>query len=148
MHTLDETKSGEYVPPSQVAAGLFDAWNAHDVERVMSFYGTEYEGVDVGQPSPVHGVDGKRRAVLLYLHAFPDLNFTTEQTIEQGNVVAVRWTARGTHLGSFMNIPPAGCPVAVRGVSILTFQDEKVVRANYIWDVAGLLRGIGLLPEL
>jgi steroid delta-isomerase-like uncharacterized protein len=148
MQTLDETKTVEYTPPAQIAAGLFDAWNSHDVDRVMSFYAAEYEGVDVGQPSPEHGLDGKRRAVLVYLHAFPDLNFTIEETIEQGNMVAVRWTARGTHRGRFMNIPPAGCPISVRGVSILTFQGEKVVRANYIWDVAGLLREIGLLPEL
>jgi hypothetical protein len=36
----------------------------------------------------------------------------------------------------------------VRGVSVLMIEDSKVKNATYIWDVAGLLRNIGLLPEL
>jgi len=36
----------------------------------------------------------------------------------------------------------------VRGASLLTFRGDKLYRAVYIWDVAGLLRKIGLLPEL
>ena len=36
----------------------------------------------------------------------------------------------------------------MRGVSALTLRDGKVIRGLYIWDVAGLLRNIGLLPEL
>jgi hypothetical protein len=38
--------------------------------------------------------------------------------------------------------------VAVRGTSVLTVENEKVTRGLYVWDVAGPLRSIGLLPEL
>jgi predicted ester cyclase len=58
------------------------------------------------------------------------------------------WTARGTHRGSVMNIPPTGRAINVRGVSVLTIENAQVKNAIYIWDVAGLLRNIGLLPEL
>jgi hypothetical protein len=47
-----------------------------------------------------------------------------------------------------MNIPPTGRPINARGVSMLTVESGKVWRANYIWDVAGMLREIGLLPDL
>jgi hypothetical protein len=47
-----------------------------------------------------------------------------------------------------MRIPPTGCDIAVRGISVLTVENGKVTRGLYIWDVAGLLRSIGLLPEL
>jgi len=36
----------------------------------------------------------------------------------------------------------------VRGASLLTFRKGRLRRAVDIWDVAGLLREIGLLPEL
>jgi hypothetical protein len=36
----------------------------------------------------------------------------------------------------------------VRGVSLLTLESGKIKHAHYIWDVAGLLRAIGLLPDL
>jgi steroid delta-isomerase-like uncharacterized protein len=133
---------------ARVAADLIAAWNAHDVERVMSHYAPHYEGIDVGQAHPEHGLEGKRNAVLVYLRAFPDLNFSIEQVVIQGSEVAVRWTASGTHQGSFMHIPQTGRSMRTRGVSMLTLDGEKVVQAAYIWDVAGLLREIGLLPEL
>ena len=56
--------------------------------------------------------------------------------------------AHGTHLGTLMNIPASGRSVSVRGVSVFTLAAGQVSRATYIWDVAGLLRTIGLLPEL
>ena len=47
-----------------------------------------------------------------------------------------------------MNIPPTGRKVAVQGVSILTVEEHRITRGVYEWDVAGLLRAIGLLPDL
>jgi hypothetical protein len=47
-----------------------------------------------------------------------------------------------------MNIPATGRPVTVRGVSVCHVEGGRIVRAMHIWDVAGLLRAIGLLPEL
>jgi hypothetical protein len=39
--------------------------------------------------------------------------------------------------------------VQVRGVSLMTINETgQIVRLNRIWDLAGLLRAIGLLPEL
>jgi hypothetical protein len=47
-----------------------------------------------------------------------------------------------------MNIPPTGRQVQVRGVSIIEVKDGLIVRGQYIWDLAGMLRHMGLLPEL
>jgi hypothetical protein len=58
------------------------------------------------------------------------------------------WQAEGTHQGPIMNIPPTGRRVQVRGVSILEVKDGLIVRGQYIWDLAGMLRHMGLLPEL
>ena len=47
-----------------------------------------------------------------------------------------------------MHIPPTGRKIAVRGISVLTIENEKITSGLYVWDAAGLLRAIGLLPEL
>jgi steroid delta-isomerase-like uncharacterized protein len=134
--------------PPHIALDLMTAWNEHNVDRVMSFYAPDYVGVDVGQATPEHGLDGKRLAVIHYLHAFPDLYFVPEEPVGQDNTVVVNWIARGTHLGPFMNIPPSRRTIKVRGVSTLKLRDGKIVEAIYVWDVAGMLREIGLLPDL
>lgn len=133
---------------ARLVADLLDAWNAHDVEGVVTLYAPDYEGVDVGEAAPQRGIPGIREHVEQYLSAFPDLEFTREETVVQDDRVALSWTARGTHRGPLMRIPPTGRPVTLHGIMLLTVQDRKVTRGLYMWDVAGLLRGIGLLPEL
>lgn len=132
----------------QFVGDLLDAWNAHDVERLKSFYAPEYEGVDVGQAEPQYGPRGICQTALRLLQAFPDLRFVEEETVVQDDRAVLVWTAHGTHKGKLMRIPPTEREVVVRGTSLLTVQNGKIVRGLYIWDVAGLLRSLGLLPEL
>jgi steroid delta-isomerase-like uncharacterized protein len=132
----------------QFVGDLLDAWNAHDVERIKSFYAPEYEGVDVGQAEPQYGPQGIYQTARSLLQAFPDLRFVEEETIVQDDQAVLIWTAHGTHKGKLMRIPPTEREVMVRGTSLLTVENGKIVRGLYIWDVAGLLRSIGLLPEL
>jgi steroid delta-isomerase-like uncharacterized protein len=135
-------------PIRQFIDDLLAAWNSHNVERAAEFYAFDYEGVDVSQSAPHHGRAGIRQMLSSYLSAFPDLQFTNEATIVEDNHAVMIWIAAGTHLGRLMNIPPSGHKFQVRGVTVLTLENNKVNRALYIWDVAGLLRNIGLLPEL
>jgi|DewCreStandDraft_1066081.scaffolds.fasta_scaffold01472_9 steroid delta-isomerase-like uncharacterized protein len=127
---------------------LVDAWNTHDVDRIAGFYAPEYLGIDVGDATPQTGRSGIRRAALRYMAAFPDLHLRADELIIEGDRVAVMWTARGTHRGMLMSIPPSGRTVEVRGISMLTVRESQIVRAFTLWDVAGLLRALGLLPEL
>jgi steroid delta-isomerase-like uncharacterized protein len=127
---------------------LLEAWNAHDIERIKTFYAPEYEGVDVGHAEVQRGPQSVPRNVERYLRAFPDLRFVEEDIVAQGGRAVVVWKAYGTHRGRLMNIPPTGRNVVVRGTSVLTVEDGKIVRGLYVWDVAGLLRSIGLLPDL
>ena len=83
-----------------------------------------------------------------YIHAFPDLQITCEDIVAQDERVAFTWTARGTHNGPLMNIPPTGFAIEVRGSSFLTMRDNLIYESRHIWDMAGLLRGIRLLPDL
>jgi steroid delta-isomerase-like uncharacterized protein len=134
--------------PLRLFRDLLEAWNAHDVERIKAFYAPDYGGVDVGQTKPQSGPQGVARLLKRYLQAFPDLRFVGEDVVVQGNRAVLVWTAYGTHGGELMRISPTGHNHSVRGTSVLTVENGKVTRRLYIWDVAGLLRGIGLLSEL
>ena len=131
-----------------ILRGIVDAWNAHELEQIVSFFAPDYEGVDVAQTTAVYGLEGVYASTRLYLDAFPDFHITQERAVIEGDNAVLVWTVCGTHRGKFMHIPPTGRFATVRGVSILTFMDGKIYRGQYMWDVAGLLRAIGLLPEL
>ena len=134
--------------PEQTIADLIAAWNTHDLDLASAFFTPDYIGNDVAQAQPQHGRDGIRQALAIYFQALPDVRFALEDLVVGGDRAVAVWTARGTHRGTLMNIPASGRSVAVRGVSIFTLADGQISRATYIWDVAGLLRAIGLLPEL
>jgi steroid delta-isomerase-like uncharacterized protein len=130
------------------AETINEAWNSHDIEKVLSFYSPEYVGDDVGQASLLRGHEGLRAMLETYWQAFPDLQFRVTDRVIQDSRVVVVWVAEGTHHGTIMNIPPTGHKVEVRGVSIIDVENGLIVRGQYIWDLAGMLRHMGLLPEL
>src|SRR5689334_7095851 len=97
------------MPESTTAAvplvdALAAAWNAQDVDRLLTFFSPAYEGVDVGASTPQHGLADLRANVERYLKAFPGLHVRHEETIVEGDRAVVIWTAHGRHQGSLMNI--------------------------------------------
>jgi steroid delta-isomerase-like uncharacterized protein len=132
---------------SELVYALLAAWNDHDLERAVTFYAPDYVGEDVAQLRPQVGPAGRVRVLESYIRAFPDLHFTGEVVIEGDRAVLI-WTMSGTHRGTIMHIPPTGQRVEVRGVSVLDIEDGQFKRGLNIWDTAGLLRALRLLPEL
>ncbi len=133
---------------SEFVQNLIQAWNKHDIQAVTAFYAPDYIGLDVGEAKPQKGPEAVRKSLALYLSAFPDLHLREIETVIQNPHIAVRWIARGTHQGALMNIPPTGREITFCGSSFFTLMDGKITHAQTIWDVAGVLREIGLLPEL
>ncbi|MCC6456280.1 MAG: ester cyclase [Caldilineaceae bacterium] len=131
-----------------LAEAVITAWNSHDFTQVEYLYSPHYEGYDVAQAAPQAGLEGIRSALENYWRAFPDLHFTLEQSVIEGDQMSLFWRARGTHRGPILNIPATGRRIDVQGVALHRLLDNKVVYCLYIWDTAGLLRSLGLLPEL
>jgi predicted ester cyclase len=68
--------------------------------------------------------------------AFPDLTITDDFTVAQGDIVAVRWTARGTSKGNFLMLPPTGEAVEYTGVSMYRIEAGKIAE---IWETRNTL---------
>ena len=80
--------------------------------------------------------------------AFPDLHQTIEEQIAEGDKVAYRWTARGTHQGEFMGIAPTGNRVEMTGISIARLIDGKIEEIWENYDALGMMQQLGHIPEL
>ena len=132
----------------QLVGDLLAARNARDTERIGAFYGPRYEGVDVGEAKPRRRPQGIPRFVGRYVQAFADLGFVEEDVVVRGDRAALVWTDHGTTHVEADAHPPTGRKIAVRGILVLTVEHGKGTRGLYVWDAAGLLRAIGLLPEL
>jgi steroid delta-isomerase-like uncharacterized protein len=75
--------------------------------------------------------------------AFPDIHVTIDDTIEEGDLIAARWTARMTHRGDHLGPPPTGRAVTVTGMSMGRLRDGKLVEGWNNWDTMSLMQQIG-----
>jgi predicted ester cyclase len=63
--------------------------------------------------------------------ATSDLRLTIHETFGDGDKLAARYTVAGTHTGELMGIPPTGREISMTGITIMHFEDGKVVER---WD--------------
>lgn len=130
-----------------LAHGLIDAWNAHDARRVAQYFSEDYVGEDVGLAAALHGPRDVLRQVLFNTLGIPDLKFTLDDLVVQGDAFVISWTMHGTHKGKIMNVPPTGQQIIARGMTLYRVRDGLIWRSRRVWDVAGMLRQFGLLPD-
>jgi steroid delta-isomerase-like uncharacterized protein len=82
-----------------------------------------------------------------FYQAFPDMGHEIELVVADEETVAVRFVLRGTHSGTFFGIPPSGKRVAISANVLMRVRDQRVSELFGVFDEAGLLRQIGVLPS-
>ncbi len=107
---------------------------------------SNYTAHDPANPEPLHGPEGVKESISGYRTAFPDARMTIEQQLAEGDLVATRWTGRGTHEGELLGIQPTGKQVTVSGLTISRVVDGKIVEEFQSWDNHGMLEQIGAIP--
>ena len=97
-------------------------------------------------PAVVESLADYKQGMALFHAAFPDLHYTIEDTIAEGNRIAVRWTLRATHRGEYQGRPPSGKTVIVTGVSIFQIVNHKIQDITVNMDRLGQFQQLGWLP--
>jgi steroid delta-isomerase-like uncharacterized protein len=102
---------------------------------------------DPNIPEEPRGPEGLKQFVSMYRNVFPDLNFTIEEQIGEGEKVGTRWVAHGTHQGELMGLAPTGKRVTVRAFTLQRFSGGKIAEDWAHYDALGMMRQIGAIPE-
>lgn len=77
--------------------------------------------------------------------AFPDLNVVVDLVVAEGDLVSVRWTAKGTNSAPGMGLPVTGKYVETSGITMFRFVDGAIAEEWTAGDAMGLMRQLGLL---
>lgn len=78
--------------------------------------------------------------------AFPDLKITVDKQVAERDLVAVRWTARGTNTGTGNGIPATGRSVEITGTTLFRMADGRIAEEWTCANSLGLMRQLGMLP--
>ena len=104
-----------------------DAWNAHDVETIVSYFtpdGAYFASIgpdDAG--TTFHGTDELRRGVAAFLGTYGDVHYTDL-------VVGMSGADRAFASWTFHGISPEGQPMTYRGVDVFIFEGDRIAVSN------------------
>lgn len=121
--------------------------NMQVMERFIRFINTGDCGIGEGiiSPEPMHGFKGYKDVLDMMRGAMPDVKWTAEEIIADGNKVMVRFTMSGTHTNPFMGMPATGRPISVTAMNIYELKDGKIIREHGLPDLFSMLIQLGML---
>ena len=129
---------------------IIKEWNAvnRDVARMSSLYdkyyapGFIYHDVSTGDMNREQTIQD----MVTYLSAFPDVNYSIDDILAEGDKTVIRCTIQATHKGTFMGIPATGKRIVVKAVEIDRIARGKIVEAWGFSDSLGMMTQLGIVP--
>ena len=116
------------------------AHHSGDLDQFDDLYVEDY----IDHATGTRGLKEHKQAYLAIKKAFPDVTVTIEDTVVEGDKIAVRYTARGTHRGEFMGIQPTGKTFEMSEITIKRFEGGKLAESWAIPDFVSLLQQLGI----
>jgi steroid delta-isomerase-like uncharacterized protein len=124
-----------------------EVWNKGHLAVLDEIMAIDHDDHDPARPAgDAGGREQTKRTVAAYRAAFPDLQFTVESMLADGDTVVTRWTIRGTQSGLLEGIPPTGNRAAVTGIFINRLAAGQIVESWVNWDQLGLLQQLEVIP--
>lgn len=101
---------------------FFAAWNAHDVDRIVTFFtadGAYFASIGPDDDGTAfRGIDEVRRGVSAFLATYPDARYTDTTVLVAGDRGMATWTFSGTST--------SGAEVVYRGVDVFEFVGDQI----------------------
>ena len=119
----------------------FAAWNAHDADKVASFYTDDVVYEDVAFGLKAHGHEELRKMARDFFAAVPDLKLEVVRNTSMGRGGSVEWIFSGTDVGLYKT----GKKFSVRGASVYELRGSKFSSNRDYYDSASIMRQVGLL---
>jgi predicted ester cyclase len=121
-----------------------EVWACGNVGFAEEVFADDYVRHDLRPTSAAPGAAGQASIAEQFRRAFPDLEWRVDLVLGDGDLVAARWTASGTHSGAWGDVAPTGRRVTFSGVNIFRVGDGgKVVEIWNHRDDLGLREQLG-----
>ena len=123
------------------------AWNAHDVEKILSFFTDDcvYDCTPIGKTS--RGKKELKDFINSTFTDFPDHKLETKSGFNTGDRSAGEWVMSGTFAHSSMpGVTATGKKFSIPGATITEIRGGKISRVTNYWNMAAFMQQVGLMP--
>jgi steroid delta-isomerase-like uncharacterized protein len=129
-----------------IARRCFDTITQKNFDAIDQMYAPTYVRHDPDSPQ-VRSREDYRRYLTGLCTTFPDLQFTVEDLVAEGDKVVCRFSIFGTHSYPWRGLPATGKQVMITGVNISHIVESKVVEDWFNTDIFGLAQQLGVIPS-
>jgi predicted ester cyclase len=120
-----------------------DIATERDIELIDELYAEDFvEHGPFGQRT--EGREAAKEDMDTFLDAFSDFEAIVEDTVAEGDTVAMRVTLRGTHDGEFMGIDPIGESFEVPNTVFTRIENGEIVERWVQPETLGMLQQLGV----
>jgi predicted ester cyclase len=91
-------------------------------------------------------LESTKQFLIMFRAAFPDLTYTIDFSVAEGDKVMQRVTAHGTMNGDFMGMKATGKSATWTESHIVRFANGRLVEHWASLDQVGMLQQLGLMP--
>jgi steroid delta-isomerase-like uncharacterized protein len=119
--------------------------NRGDIDATSDYFANDVIE-QVPFPGQGPGVEGVKLVIRSMRAAFPDMRWSIDEQIAEGEKVVTRFQWSGTHAAEFLGIPATGKQVLTWGVVIDRFENGKVKDTRILMDTLGLMSQLGVFP--
>jgi steroid delta-isomerase-like uncharacterized protein len=124
------------------------AWNAHDMERILSFCTDDVVFEEVAMEKVFRGKKEAKDFVSNTFTEFPDFKLEMKSGFGAGAGGAGEWVMSGTFANSTNpQMPATGKRFSIPGASVIEFREGKISRESMYWNLAAFLQQVGLMPQ-
>ena len=154
MGATSETPAEGAILEARVAEDLSDrmliGWNRHDADALLAVMTEDVSYEDSSWPKTMHGKFEVREFLQATWRAVPDLTFEFETAIPGPRMQVINyWRATATQTGVWdpPGLDATGNRFVFEGAFFGEVRDGKLSRIKVVYDVAAILRQVGVLPE-
>lgn len=125
-----------------------DAWNAHDLELIMSMHAPDmvFENHTAGERAEG---DAVRAHIAGIFESWPDLRFEGVRLYARDGVITQEWTAFATHSKPVkrgeIEVAPTGREISWAGVDVIPTEGGLIKRKDVYSDSVSILRQLGFI---
>lgn len=128
-----------------VVEALIDRFNSGDIAGIRELVAGDIETIWPWPTPPGEGADYVERAAGRLKEAFPDAVVTVDETLAEGERVAMRVTTRGTNTDALFTLPPTGREIELSAMFFLRVVGDRIASCVALVDVYALVLQLGLL---
>jgi predicted ester cyclase len=142
MAATDATRSERYAEITRRVAE--EAWGGGNYEVIDESIADGFVSHNTAVPEDVRGREAYKELIGQFRSAMPDLEVQVEETLVDGDAVAIRFATSGTHQGELMGIEPTGRKVEGSGLVIVHYEGDEAVEVWEYGDQLGMLQQLGV----